>query len=127
MAQLDQSPSVILLAEDEPVLRLHACDILERAGFTVIEVWNADQAIEILERRSDIVAVFTDIDMPGSIDGLRLAAAIRNRWPPVEIILTSGKVVPQSNLLPARARFLPKPYSERRLVEVIRDALQPAG
>ena len=80
----------VLVVEDEFFSRLHAVDLVEAAGFRAIEASNADEAIGILEKRKDIRIVFTDIDMPGSMDGLRLARAIRERWPPIELILTSG-------------------------------------
>ena len=81
---------VVLIVEDEPLVRLGAVQAIEDAGFEVIEAANADEAIRILENRSDIRVVFTDIHMPGSIDGLKLAHAVRDRWPPIKIIVTSG-------------------------------------
>src|ERR1017187_8269176 len=80
----------VLVVEDEPLVRLGAVQAIEDAGFEVIEAANADEAIRILENRSDIRVVFTDIQMPGSIDGLKLVHAVRNRWPPIRIIVTSG-------------------------------------
>jgi CheY-like chemotaxis protein len=85
-----RSPICVLVVEDEVLSRLHAVDLVEDAGYTAIEASNADEAIAILEARKDIRIVFTDIDMPGSMDGLKLAHAIRKRWPPIELILTSG-------------------------------------
>ena len=111
---------VVLVVEDEPLLRLHAIDVIEDAGFVALEARDADQAIVILEQRSDIRIIFTDIDMPGSMDGLRLAAAVRNRWPPVEIIVTSGGSVPDESDLPIRGTFFPKPYTDERLVRELR-------
>ena len=115
-----RSRPVVLVVEDEPLLRMHAVDLIEDAGLTALEARDADQAIEILEARDDIRIVFTDIDMPGSMDGLRLAAAVRNRWPPIEIIVTSGNVVPTQDLLPERGFFFGKPYSDTKLVETLR-------
>ena len=100
---------LILVVEDDPLQRLAMIDLVEDAGFEAIEARDADQAIEILESRCDIRVVFTDIDMPGSMDGLKLAAAVRKRWPPIEIIVTSGGRKPVLEELPARATFLPKP------------------
>jgi CheY-like chemotaxis protein len=112
--------SLVLVVEDDELIRLNAVDLIECAGFEVVEAKDADEAIGILLARADIAVVFTDIDMPGSMDGLKLAAAVRNRWPPIEIIITSGKVNPAPQSLPARSRFLAKPYSGERLVETIR-------
>jgi CheY-like chemotaxis protein len=114
------APPLVLVVEDDELIRLNAVDLIECAGFDVIEATDADKAIDILLARADIAVVFTDIDMPGSMDGLKLAAAIRNRWPPIEIIITSGKLTPSPQSLPARSRFLAKPYNGERLVETIR-------
>ena len=91
---------------------------LEEAGFTVLTANQADQAITILEARQDIRLVFTDIDMPGSMNGLKLAAAVRDRWPPVHIIITTGKTRPPE--IPANALFIPKPYVVKTVVAAMR-------
>ena len=80
-------------------------------------MFNADQAIEALESRNDISVVFTDIEMPGSMDGLKLAAYVRDRFPLVTIVITSGKKLPAS--LPERAVFMPKPYMSKLVIETI--------
>ena len=110
---------VILVVEDDPIINLMASEELQRAQHEVISAYSADEAIEILESRSDIRLVFTDIDMPGSMDGLRLAAAVRDRWPPVHIIITSGMHHPDQALIPAGALFLKKPYPVPRLIEAV--------
>jgi CheY-like chemotaxis protein len=115
--------AVVLVVEDEPVVRLDAIETLRDAGFQVIEAANADEAIAILETRRDIRVVVTDIQMPGSMDGLKLAATIRDRWPPISLIVTSGRISVQQQDLPERGRFLPKPYSGPGLVEAIEAAL----
>lgn len=104
------SAPIVLVVEDEAVLRMIAVDLVENAGFEAIEASNADEAVRILEARSDIRIVFTDIDMPGSMNGLKLATMVRDRWPPVEIIVTSGHFFPQAGALPDRSLFFPKPY-----------------
>ncbi|HYD04522.1 MAG TPA: response regulator [Reyranella sp.] len=115
--------AVVLVVEDEAFVRLDAIDTLTSAGYRVIDAANADEAISILESRRDIRVVVTDIQMPGSMDGLKLAATIRNRWPPIALIVTSGRVFVEPHDLPERGRFLPKPYSGARLVEAIQAAL----
>jgi CheY-like chemotaxis protein len=105
----------VLVVEDEFFSRLHAVDLVEAAGFRAIEASNADEAIAILEARKDIRIVFTDIDMPGSMDGLRLARAIRERWPPIELILTSGHVDVTDSDVPERALFFSKPYRDKEI------------
>lgn len=98
--------SVVLVVEDEPLIRMAACMIVEDAGFIALEAANADDAIRILESRSDIRLIFTDVDMPGSLDGLKLAHFVRNRWPPIKIIVASGKaMLPKANFRKARGSF----------------------
>jgi CheY-like chemotaxis protein len=110
----------VLVVEDEFFSRLHAVDLVEAAGFRAIEASNADEAIAILEARKDIRIVFTDIDMPGSMDGLRLARAIRERWPPIELILTSGHVDVTDSDVPERGLFFSKPYRDQAIITALR-------
>jgi two-component system, response regulator PdtaR len=109
----------VLVVEDEFLVRMQAVEMIEEAGFDVVEASNADEAIRLLETRKDIRIVFTDIEMPGSMDGLRLARAIRDRWPPIELILTSGKHQFDAGEIPARGHFVPKPYSFDVLVTTL--------
>lgn len=111
---------IVLVVEDEPILRMSAVDMVEDAGFEAIEATDATHAVKILESRTDIRIVFTDIDMPRGIDGMELAAAIRNRWPPIHIILTSGHFAARDVRLPADAVFFAKPYEDRRVVQEMR-------
>jgi DNA-binding NtrC family response regulator len=107
--------NVVLVVEDEPLLLMAAVDLVEEAGFEAVEAHNADEAIEILNAREDIRIVFTDIDMPGSMDGMKLAAMVRDRWPPVEIIIVSGHRKVADDDLPARSVFFSKPYDVDRV------------
>ena len=116
---------IVLVVEDDPFQRDLASDVLEDIGCDVVEAVNADQAIAILEARKDICIVFTDIEMPGSMDGLKLASAIRGRWPPIELILTSGAHYLDDDQIPARGRFLSKPYDPNALAAAVR-AFTPA-
>ncbi len=106
---------LVLVVEDEPIIRLSAIEMVEDAGYTAVEAHDALEAVRILEMRPEIRIVFIDIEMPGSMNGILLAAAIRDRWPPIEIILTSGALVPAAALVPDRGVFLPKPYSQGQL------------
>jgi CheY-like chemotaxis protein len=117
---------VVLIVEDEFLLRMDAADMIEAAGFDVVEAGNADEAIEILEARPDITVVFTDIQMPGSMDGLKLARAVKGRWPPIKIIATSGHVDVMETDLPEGGRFLPKPYSSLQVTGVLREVTSAA-
>ena len=115
---------VVLVVEDNYLLRMDAADMIEAAGFEVIEAVNADDAIAILEARNDIAVVFTDVQMPGSMDGLRLARAVRGRWPPIKIVTTSGQRIIEETDLPEGGRFLPKPYSPLQVSGVLRELTQ---
>ena len=113
------SQPYVLVVEDEFFSRMHAADLVEAARYRAIEVSNADEAIAILEARKDIRIVFTDIDMPGSMDGLKLARAIRDRWPPIELIVASGHFHLSDDDMPARGRFFSKPYSDQEIISTL--------
>jgi CheY-like chemotaxis protein len=115
-----KSPTVVLVVEDEPLLRMLAVEAVEEAGFVAIEARNADEAVAVLESRSDISLLFTDVDMPGSMDGLKLAHAVRGRWPPIKILVVSGKVRVRPFELPSSGRFVGKPYRAAAMVEELR-------
>jgi CheY-like chemotaxis protein len=121
MGQSASKRPVVLIVEDEFLLRIDAVDMIAAAGFEVVEAGNADEAIEVLESRRDITVVFTDIQMPGSMDGLKLARAVRGRWPPIKIIATSGHANVGETDLPEGGRFLPKPYSSTDVAGVLRE------
>lgn len=112
--------AVVLVVEDEFLLRLHATDIVEEAGFTAIAVANADEAVAILEARDDIVVLFTDVRMPGSMDGLELAHAVRNRWPPIKIVIVSGHLQVDEIDLPDQCRFYGKPFETTAVIAELR-------
>ncbi|HLJ50295.1 MAG TPA: response regulator [Bryobacteraceae bacterium] len=114
---------VVLVVEDESLIRASAVDMVEQAGFEAIAASNADEAIRILESRNDIRAVFTDVQMPGSIDGLKLAQVVKNRWPPVALIVTSGRMTVPESELPNGGRFLGKPYRPSELETMLREVL----
>jgi two-component system, response regulator PdtaR len=113
------SPVYVLVVEDDFLSRLHAVNLVEDAGYIAVEASNADQAITILEARKDIRIVFTDINMPGSMDGLKLSHAIRKRWPPIELILTSGHFDLSDNDIPERRRFFSKPYRDEEIISAL--------
>jgi DNA-binding NtrC family response regulator len=123
MSSQPASPATILVVEDEAFLLFAIADDLRDAGFEVLEASNAGQAIAILERRPDVSILFTDIDMPGSMDGLRLSAAVRDRWPPVKVIITSGKRQPAQDAMPVGGVFLPKPYALEAVTATIHGLL----
>jgi CheY-like chemotaxis protein len=109
-------PAVVLVVEDEMLLRMRAVDMVEDAGYTSVEAVDADEAVAILESRSDIALMFTDIQMPGSMDGLKLAHTVHKRWPPIKIILVSGQLKPANVDIPANSRFYGKPLEAKEMI-----------
>jgi len=128
MMVLDHSPvpAVVLVVEDEMLLRMRAVDMVEDAGFTSVEAADADEAVAILESRSDIALLFTDIQMPGSMDGLKLAHAVHKRWPPIKIILVSGQLKVADIDLPADSRFFGKPLEAGEMIFQMQDMIGDA-
>ncbi|MGE9008197.1 response regulator [Leptospira interrogans] len=116
---------VVLVVEDEWLLRLLAVELVEDVGFVALQAANADDAIVILEQRVDIALILTDVDMPGTMDGLKLAHAVRRRWPPIKIIIVSGKTRLSDAELPTETRFFPKPYSVPEMIGELRSLVAP--
>lgn len=114
---------VVLVVEDDPFVRMDAVDMIADSGFRTLEAGSADDAIAILEQCAEIGLVFTDVQMPGSMDGLKLAAAVRDRWPGIGIIATSGQFTVLEQQLPPDSRFLPKPYRRERIGLLIEEVL----
>ncbi len=105
----------LLIVEDDILVRTLAVEMAEAAGFSVLQAADADEALRVLQTRPGIQVVLTDIDMPGSLDGLELAQTIRHRWPPIRVVVTSGKMRPAADELPERSHFIPKPYDSRSI------------
>ena len=116
-------PFAVLVVEDEPLLRLHAINIVEEAGFVAIEAKNADEAMAILGSRSDIALLLTDVQMPGSMDGLKLAHAVSRRWPPIKIVVMSGHVMLDQEYLPKNSRFFGKPFQAEKMIPELREMI----
>ena len=118
----------VLVVEDEPITRMDVVEQLEEGGFKVFEAPDADRAIKILEANPAIRILFTDVDMPGSMDGLKLAAAVRNRWPPIKIVVASGLRKINMDALPDNSRFFSKPYNVNEIAATMRHMVQrPLG
>src|SRR5262245_39526437 len=113
------SPIYVLVIADELLSRLHAVNLVDDAGYVAGESSIAKEAIAILEARKDIRIVLTDVDMPGTMDGLKLAHAIRTRWPPIELIVTSGHFHLSDDDMPERGRFFPKPYRDQEIISAL--------
>jgi CheY-like chemotaxis protein len=123
MGEAERQRAAVLIVEDEPLIRMGAVYLIEDAGFAVYEAASADAAIALLELHKEIRLIFTDVDMPGSMDGLKLAHYFRGRWPPVKIIVTSGHVKVAEESLPAGALFLPKPYDPAEITHKVREMI----
>jgi CheY-like chemotaxis protein len=123
MGERGRPSAAVLIVEDEPLIRMGAVTLIEDAGFEVYEAGSADAAIALLERHEEISLIFTDVNMPGSMDGLKLAHYVRGRWPPVKIIVTSGHIKLTDERLPAGALFLPKPYDPAQIIHKVRELL----
>jgi len=111
-----KAPAVVLIVEDDPLQRMLAVKLVEDTGFVALEASDADEAVALLESRTDIALLLTGINMPGSMDGLTLAHAVRDRWPRIRILVVSGQVWRQQPDLPPNSRFLPKPYGIEAMV-----------
>ena len=109
-------PPIMLIVEDDMILRMRSVDIVEDAGYTPVEAVDADEALGILQSRSDIALLFTDIQMPGSMDGLQLAHAVYERWPQLKIILVSGQLKLSSAEIPRDSRFFGKPLVSGQII-----------
>lgn len=121
------NPSIrVLVVEDEMFIRMDVVEFLRAAGVDVVEAISAAEGIQMLERDPDIRLMFTDIDMPGAMNGLKLAAAVRERWPPIKIIATSGHFRLQAGDLPADALFFLKPYQPAQIINAIRQLTNAA-
>src|SRR5271166_1594090 len=113
-------PIVIIVAEDESARRMLAAEVLTEAGYTVVEAARADDALAIIKSRA-VDLLFTDVQMPGSMDGLELARYVRRHWPRVAVLIASGNNKPASTELPDGSRFLRKPYSTSQLLADVRE------
>lgn len=116
----------ILIVEDEPLLRIDTVDMMEDEGFTAFEAPNADAALLLLEGNPEINVMCTDIDMPGSMDGLALAVLVREKWPEIAIVVVSGHRRPSADDLPIDGRFVPKPYVKAAIMNALKATIAKA-
>ena len=124
MNMYDRSVSAsVLVVEDEFLIMEDIAEVLEDKGYEVLRAWNAEEALALVETRDDIRIVFTDVNMPGEIDGLDLAHVVRERWPHIGLIVTSGAVRAAEIELPEQGLFIPKPYPPEAVARTIRQLL----
>jgi CheY-like chemotaxis protein len=118
--------SKVLVVEDDDLIRFNIAEALSDAGFDVLEAANVVEAVGLLGMHGDIRAVFTDIDMPGCLNGLQLAALVHDRWPPIHILVASGRALASTSDIPENGRFFPKPYSSTQVIANLNELFQAA-
>lgn len=123
MVTIEGRAFVVLVIDDDALIRMDVTHMLEMDGFVVVEAADADEAVRTLEERRDIWAILTDVDMPGSMDGIKLAHAVRDRWPPVHIFVMSGHRAVELGQLPERSSFFPKPFEAKAVTDALRAAM----
>lgn len=116
---MNNGKAVVLIVEDSAMIRMGAVELVLSAGYEALEARDADEAIRILESRDDIDLVFTDVQMPGTMDGIKLCHHIRDRWPPVKLILASGATIIEESSLPGGSRFFSKPYDDTTIIDAM--------
>lgn len=119
---MDDPGDAILIVEDEALIRYDLVDFFEDAGFQVFEADNADVAIALMDANRSIRIVLTDVQMPGTMDGMKLAHHIRDRYPPTLLLIASGEIRPTAAELPTGAVFIQKPFDPRSVLSVIQQA-----
>ena len=112
--------SSILIVEDEVLTSEYLEFVLQEAGYEAIPAGSAEEAIAVLEHRDDVHLIVTDVNLPGSLNGLQLAALVRDRWPTMNIIVVTGYNAPRSEEIPSGSLFVPKPYSAQKMIEAVR-------
>jgi CheY-like chemotaxis protein len=117
----------VLVVDDEPLVRMYAVDVLSDAGHVVFEAGDANEALALIDAHPEIKVLFTDINMPGPLDGLDLARMVHRRSPGVHLILTSGRPRPLEGAIPDDGRFLPKPYAGETVTRLVAQLLASPG
>lgn len=125
--QMKNGKAVVLVVDDSALIRMGAVDLVQSAGYEALEAQDSDEAIRILEARDDIDLVFTDVQMPGTMDGIKLSHYIRNRWPPVKLIVASGMAILEESSLPTGSRYFAKPYTDTAITDAMARLLADDG
>ena len=117
----------VLVVEDESLTRMDAADAIADAGFPTFEAADASEALQAIEDHPAIRLLFTDINMPGEMDGMELAKSVCRSDPSMSLIVTSGAQALEDEQLPGSGTFLPKPYTPQRLLRLVREKLAENG
>ena len=123
---VEHQPTV-LVVEDEPLIRIVATEALDGAGYCVLEAGDGDEALDVLASHNDVQLLFTDLNLPGSIDGLRLAEIVHQRWPHIRLLVTSGHRRLRDDQIPDAGHFVAKPYRLSTLVADVRQLIEGAS
>ena len=127
MTELLRRPAgSVLIVEDEPLLRMNAAEILEDEGFVIIEASSGEEGLRWLRQRADIRVLFTDVHMPGALDGLALARMAAAEHCHVQVLIVSGRAAPEPGSMPDGARFMAKPYQAAAIVAHIHEVMSKA-
>jgi two-component system, response regulator PdtaR len=123
---------VVLVAEDNPLIRMGAVELVRSVGYEALQAPGVDEAVRVLEARSDIDLVFTDVQMPGTMDGIELGHLILERWPLIKLIVTSGMLIPEegdepASRLPRGSLFFAKPYNDQAIAAAMDQLLAEDG
>ena len=127
---MNNGKAVVLVVEDSTIIRMGAVDLVLSVGYEALQARDSDEAIRILEARDDVDLVFTDVRMPGTMDGIKLSHYIRDRWPPVKLIVASGATILEESSLPPGSSFFSKPYDDHTIIDAMARLLSsetPAG
>lgn len=124
MSEAVSEPPVILVVDDEPIIRLDAVSMIEDAGFVAYEAADAEEALKIISAHPEVSVLFTDINMPGPLDGLELVRRVHDGWPMVQLVIASGRVVPSPEDIPDHGHFVAKPYQTTAVVALLRSICQ---
>ena len=113
-----------LVVDDDPIILMDACGILEDAGFRYYEAGTGDEAKALLEEHADnVILLFSDVEMPGAMNGFVLARHVAEHWPWIEIVIASGRVRPEASDMPEKATFIGKPFNQQMVHKHLRDKL----
>jgi CheY-like chemotaxis protein len=113
-----------LVVDDDAMILMHACDILEDAGFRFYEAGTGDEAIELLDKyATGVTLLFSDVEMPGATDGFALARYVDRQWPHIEIVIASGRRTPVPGDMPQKATFIAKPFTGQMVHDHLREKL----
>ena len=116
---------IALVVDDEPLILIDTADMLAEQGYAVVEATTADEAYEFLDRHSSLQLLFTDVQMPGELDGFALARVVAERWPHIRVVIASGAAVPAPGDLPGNAKFISKPFTAELVYQVLKDHSRP--